>query len=220
MAPVTTLRVMTYNVRQLKDDGAAVVEVLRSCAPDVVALQEPPRGPFGRTRLRSLAERAGLVAVVAGGGARTTALLARPGLAVGGARAMRLPARFGRTRRGLATAEVAGLRVICVHLGLSARERSRQLVRILPLVAAAPSCVVAGDLNEPPGGPVWRRLGLALRDLAPQAGPTFPAHGPDTRIDAVLGTRGVMSSGARTVIDEAARRASDHLPVVVDVSWS
>src|SRR5690606_38786677 len=149
------LRVMTYNVRGLKDDEAAVVEVLRAATPDVVALQEPPRGPLGRRRLARLAERAGLEVLVGGGGARTTALLARPGLPVGTAYAMRLPARPLRTRRGLATADVAGLRVVSVHLGLAARERSRQLVRILPLVAAAPDCVVAGDLNEPPGGPTW-----------------------------------------------------------------
>lgn len=211
---------MTYNVRGLKDDEAAVVEVLRAATPDVVALQEPPRGPLGRRRLARLAERAGLEVLVGGGGARTTALLARPGLPVGTAYAMRLPARPLRTRRGLATADVAGLRVVSVHLGLAARERSRQLVRILPLVAAAPDCVVAGDLNEPPGGPTWRRFGLHLRDLAPDAGPTYPASAPRERIDAVLGSRGLTASGARTVDDAVARRASDHLPVVVDVAWS
>lgn len=211
---------MTYNVRRLRDDRAAVVAVLRDSAPDVVALQEPPRGPLGRARLRALAQEAGLVPVVSGGGARTTALLARPGIDLQGARGFRLPWRPGRTRRGLAIAELGGLRIISIHLGLSARERSAHLVRVLPLIAASHTCLVLGDLNEEPGGPSWRRLGLHLRDLAPHAGPTHPASAPTTRIDAVLGSRGVVASGAHVVTTEAARRASDHLPVVADVAWS
>lgn len=212
---------MTYNIRMLKDDRAAVVAVLRACAPDVVAIQEPPRGGVvGRWRLRRLAAEAGLEVVVAGEGARTTALLARPELAITGARGMRLPSAPGRTLRGLAIAEHAGLRIISVHLGLSAHERSRQVVRIMPLVAAAPNCLVLGDLNELPDGPSWRRLGMNLRDLAAHAGPTYSATAPVKRIDAVLGSRGVVASGARVVSDEHTARASDHLPVVVDVRWS
>lgn len=211
---------MTYNIRQLKDDRAAVASVLREAAPDVVAIQEPPRGPLGRARLRRLAQEVGLVPVVSGGGARTTALLARPGIALTGARGFRLPWQPGRTRRGLAIAELAGLRIVSAHLSLSGHERSRHLVRIMPLVAASPSCVVLGDLNELPGGPSWRRLGMHLRDLAPHTGPTFPAAAPVRRIDAVLGSRGVSASGVRVVTDDAARRGSDHLPVVADIRWT
>ena len=218
---MTALRVMTYNVRMLKDDRAAVAAVLRECDPDVVALQEPPRGgPLGRRRLRRVAAEAGLELVVAGGGARTTAILARPELALTGARAMRLPSLPGRTLRGLAVVEHAGLRIVSVHLGLSARERSLQVLRIMPLVAAAPSCVVLGDLNELPDGPSWRRLGMDLRDLAAHAGPTYSSRQPTKRIDAVLGSRGVTASGARVVSNDDTPRASDHLPVVVDVRWS
>ncbi len=212
---------MTYNIRMLKDDRAAVVSVLREAAPDVVALQEPPRGGIlGRWRLWRVAAEAGLEVVVAGGGARTTALLARPGIAMTGTRGMRLPSMPGRTLRGLSVGDHAGLRIICVHLGLSAHERSQQIVRIMPLVHAAPSCVLLGDLNELPDGPSWRRLGMDLRDLAADAGPTYSATAPTKRIDAVLGSRGVTASGARVVSNDDTSRASDHLPVVVDVRWS
>jgi endonuclease/exonuclease/phosphatase family metal-dependent hydrolase len=217
---VRSLRVMSYNVRGLKDDRAVLVEVLRAAEPDVVALQEPPRGPLGGPRLRRLAQDAGLEVAVSGGGARTTALLVRPGRTVTHPATMRLPSAFLRTRRGIALAEVDGLLVVSVHLGLSARERSRQLVRLVPVVAAAPAVVLAGDLNEGPGGPVWRRLALHLRDLAPSSGPTYPAREPRARIDAVLGSRGLTATRARTLADDPASRASDHLPVVVDVSWA
>jgi len=221
MICVTALRVATYNIRGLRDDRAAVVAVLRECAADVVAVQEPPRGPLGRLRLRSVAEAVGLEVAVAGGGARTTALLVRPGLPVTGPRSFRLPWTPGRTRRGLSIADVHGLRVISVHLGLSAGERSRHLVRLMPIVraTAGAGCVVAGDLNEPPGGSTWRRLALQLRDLTAGSGPTYPAPDPQVRIDAVLGTGGLVADHVRVVDDDVARRASDHLPVVVEVRW-
>lgn len=212
------MRVLTYNLHGLRDDPSAVVEVLRGAGADVVAVQEPPRGPRGRSRLERLAHDAGYVAAVSGGGARTTALLVRRDVPVIGARAQRLRWRPGSTRRGLAYAQVAGIRVISVHLGLSAQERARHLVRVLHLVRSAPGeCVLAGDLNEEPGGPSWRRLTLHLRDVTAGSGPTFPAERPRVRIDAVLASSGLVASGARAVREEPAPRASDHLPVLVDV---
>ena len=214
-----SLRVMTYNIHGLHDDAAAVTEVLRAAEPDVVAIQEPPRGPLGRRRLRAVAEAAGLEVAVQGGGARTTALLVRARIQVTGRRAISLTWR-GRTRRGMALADVAGVRVISLHLGLSAAERARHAGRLHAVITSAPAgLVVAGDFNEPPGGPVRRRLGLHLRDLTPGTGPTFPADRPTQRIDAVLGSGGLVPSGARAVDTEAARRASDHLPVVVHLRW-
>lgn len=213
------LRIATWNLRQLKDDRSAVVEVLRALDADVVAVQEPPRGPAGRSRLRRLAHEAGLAVAVAGGGARTTALLVRPGLAVHGARSMRLAWRPGSTRRGLAYAEVSGIRVLSVHLGLSEEERRRHLVRLGHLVRSTTSAgvVVAGDLNEEPGGPTRRALERHLRDVTSTVGPTFPTRRPHRRLDAVLVGPGLAARGARRVQDERTRVASDHLPVVVDV---
>lgn len=214
-----TLRLLTYNVRQLRDDATAVAQVLRDSDADVVALQEPPRGPFGRARLRRLAERAGYEAAVAGGGARTTALLVRRGTRATGAQAARLPWRVGRTRRGLAFADVGGVRVVSAHLSLDPAERLRHVHRLLLLVRGAEGgCVVAGDLNEDPGGPTWRRLGLHLRDVSAATGPTFPARRPRRRLDAVLATGGITGV-ARRVDEGPVETASDHRPVVADLTW-
>lgn len=211
---------MTYNIRQLKDDRAAVLEVLRSVGPDVVAIQEPPRGPFGAGRLRRLAAEAGLDVAVSGSGARTTALLVRPGLPVTGGRAVRLRWRVGRTRRGLAVADVAGVRIVSVHLSLHRAERAAHLDRLRIIAASGVACVVAGDLNERPGGPTWRRLGLHLRDVTAGTGPTFPAGGPVQRIDAVLTTSELAGRAARVITGETAARASDHCAVVVELARS
>lgn len=215
-----SLRVLTYNVHQLRDDADAVAEVLRQADADVVAVQEPPRGPSGRRRLARLADAAGHVVAVGHGGARTTALLVRRGMTATTTRGVRLPWRPGRTRRGLAMADVGGVRVISAHLSLDDAERQRHLHRLVLLVRAAESgCVVAGDLNEDPGGPSWRRLGLHVHDVTPGTGPTFTARNPRRRLDAVLVTSGITASGARRLDDDPARAASDHLPVVVDLRW-
>lgn len=215
-----SLRVLSFNVRQLRDDRAAVVEVLRTADADVVALQEPPRGPFGRGRLRAVAREAGYEPAVSGAGARTTAILVRTGTPVTGARGVRLPWRPGRTRRGLAVADVAGVRVVSVHLSLFPAERAAHLIRLLLMVRATEGpCVVAGDLNEEPGGPTWRRLASVLRDATAAVGPTFTARRPRRRLDAIHVSPGVTTSGARALRGDVAVRASDHCGVVVDLTW-
>lgn len=209
---------MTFNVRRLRDDRDAVVALLREAEADVVAIQEPPRGPTGRGRLARLAREAGLEVAVAGVGSATTALLVAEGLTVLGARSVALPWSPPRTRRALAVAEVDGIRVVSVHLGLSAAERAKHVDRLLRLVTATPGpVVVAGDLNEPPTGPSWAELRLHLRDLSAASGPTYPARAPRDRIDVVLGSRACQPGGAHRLTGDHAERASDHLAVVADV---
>lgn len=222
---IGTLRVMTYNLRGLREEVDALVDVVRAARPDVLAVQEPPRGITGRARLRRFAARTGLRVVVGGGGARTTALLVVPHRSVRDATGLRLPWRLGLTRRGVATARVDGVRVVVVHLGLRAAERSRHvdlLTRRLLHGHDGP-VVVAGDLNERPGGPSWLALGAAAgglqdaADLAAADHPTYPADVPRVRIDAVL-VDGRLPVIDATVPDAAAVGiASDHRPVVVDL---
>lgn len=208
---------MAWNVRGLKDDRGALVRVLRGLSPDVLALTEPPRGPFGRARLARFADASGLVVVAR---VRTCALLVRADLPTTGARQVRLPWTPGLTRRGVAVGDVAGVRVHVVHLGIRAREHARHTERLARLVAASPGpCVVAGDLNEGPSGSSWRSLRRFLTDLAPGSGPTYPAAAPRLRIDAVLGRGLVAVGGTRAAADRAGdlAAATDHLPVTVDL---
>ncbi|MBO0899525.1 endonuclease/exonuclease/phosphatase family protein [Cellulomonas sp. zg-ZUI22] len=220
---VGTLRVMTYNLRGLRGDVRALVDVVRAARPDVLAVQEPPRGWRGRWLLRRFASRTGLRVVVGGRGARTTALLVVPHRAVRGASAVRLPLTPGLTRRGAATALVDGVRVVVVHLGLRAEERARHvdLVRRRLLHGGDGPLVVAGDLNERPGGPSWGAFGAGgLLDAASVVGvdtPTYPADVPRLRIDVVLADARLAVLGARVPDDAGAGVASDHRPLVVDL---
>jgi endonuclease/exonuclease/phosphatase family metal-dependent hydrolase len=237
------VRLATYNVRSLKQDRAAVVAVLRALAADVVALQEPPKWWFGRARLRRLAADAGLEVVVPGGlwGARTCAILAGPSAAgrVRDARAVRLRLHVrGRrhwfpTLRGAALATFGpapddALVLACVHLSLDPGERAahlavveRELGRSLARGGVGWSrVVVAGDLNEAPGGPAWAVLAAhGLVDAgADDPRPTFSPARPRRRIDALLvgaALRATAPAGTTARLDHPlAARASDHFAVV------
>ena len=61
-----SLRVLTYNVRSMRDDRAALGRVIRSVEPDVVLIQEAPRFLRWRSLCGELARVSNLVVV--GGG--------------------------------------------------------------------------------------------------------------------------------------------------------
>ena len=110
------------------------------------------------------------------------------------------------------------LRVVVTHLGLQAGERRRQVERLLGAVGdgGADATIVLGDLNE------WFLWGRPLRWLhrrfgASPAPRTFPSTFPLLALDRVwVHPRTALT--ALTVVDTpAARRASDHLPVVARI---
>ncbi|NLF05216.1 MAG: endonuclease/exonuclease/phosphatase [Actinomycetales bacterium] len=222
----STLRVVSFNLLRLTMDADAAARVVRAADPDVLGVQEPPRGPWGRVRLRRFARAAGLRVVLAGRGARTTALLAAPRvLPAHDVAVLRLRwwgSRLVRrwwARRGVVMARVAGLHVVVVHLALDAPERLRHTDEILAALATREGpTVVLGDLNEPPTGPVWARLAPALTDAAPDGAPTFPATSPRHRIDAVLVSPGVMVREVSVLDGPDVLVASDHLPLVADLA--
>ena len=69
------LRLMTWNVRSLRDDRDAVVGVLRRAAPDVLFVQEAPRFFRARSKLAALARESDLVVVCGGQPAAGVAIL-------------------------------------------------------------------------------------------------------------------------------------------------
>ncbi|MEZ0448166.1 endonuclease/exonuclease/phosphatase family protein [Cellulomonas sp. ICMP 17802] len=212
------LRVMTYNVKGLQLSRPDAVAVVRAAAPDVLGVQEPPRGLLGRLRMWRFARAVGLRTVVNGRGARTTALLVAPGRVVAAARALRLPPLSGRTRRGVAMATVDGIRFVVVHLSLVRDERAAHLSDILRDHVPGARTVVLGDLNELPGGPTWSSLTGLLLDSDPDGGPTFPALEPLHRIDAILVTPDLRVSAPHVVSGPDVLRASDHRPLIVDLN--
>jgi endonuclease/exonuclease/phosphatase family metal-dependent hydrolase len=169
---VSRLRVVSYNVRDLRDDRAAVARVVRACRPDVLCLQEAPRRTLTLCRMARLVRETGLRHVVGGRGSGGTAVLVGPRVHVLAAESARLPVAHLWTRtRGYALAQVrlpdgADLTVASLHLPLAPADRVQHSRRVrvrLQQLASGP-VVVCGDLNEPPGGPAWTTLGELVHD--------------------------------------------------------
>ncbi len=231
------MRVLTYNVRALRDDRAAVTHVIRACAPDVVCVQEAPRMVRWRYKCAELARESGLVVITGGRPARGNLLLGSWRTKVIATRNVRLTRTPGADprrsqpvleRRGLAMAvlEISGARVgvAGLHLGLDARERARHVdevfhhVELMRTVYGAEHLILAGDVNELPHQYCWRRLCERFVDCAAVVGRadelTFPATAPDRRIDGIFASQGIEVVDCRVVDLPEATWASDHRPVL------
>jgi endonuclease/exonuclease/phosphatase family metal-dependent hydrolase len=221
----SALRVLTWNVRHLRDDAGAVASLLSALDPDVVCLQEAPVLLRWRQRLARLARESGLLYLTGGRTAGDCALLAHLRADVLATRDVLLPRRPRLHRRGVALALVrrGGIPVVVgsLHLGLDADERvehAQLALAAADTLAAGAPVVLAGDLNEPPGGPAWRVLGSRLRDAGAGAAVTYPATRPRVRIDTVhvdprLGVHG-CDVPPQPPAAPAYLVASDHLPVL------
>jgi endonuclease/exonuclease/phosphatase family metal-dependent hydrolase len=118
------------------------------------------------------------------------------------------------------------VQVINTHLGLRRHERLAQVNALLgPDWLGHPSCrepvIVTGDFNAVPGSRAYRRMAERLCDaqLAPhirRPRATFPVGLPFLRIDHVFVSRSIEVTRVETLRTPLTRRASDHLPLLVD----
>jgi endonuclease/exonuclease/phosphatase family metal-dependent hydrolase len=211
------VRVVSWNVRSLRDSSSGVAAALRALEADVVLVQEAPRLLGWRVAGARLARRAGLRRAAGGRPGAGNLLLVGPRVVVRDARAVLLPRRRGLHRRGavLGSLEVGGLglAVVGTHLDLdpAARLDSARRVRAL---APDGALVVGADVNETAGEPAWEVLAAGLVDAGRALGPTFPARAPHRRIDALLVDPALHVVAAQV---PATGLVSDHLPVVVDL---
>jgi len=216
---VLTLRVVSWNVRSLRDGSRAVAAALAALAPDVVLLQEAPRLLLWRWSCERLARRAGLVRVVGGAPAAGNLLLVSSRVRVVEAWPVRFAKRRGLHRRGavLAVLEHDGRRltVLGTHLDLDPHARRDTAERLRALAPICPPLLVGADVNELPGAPAWSALSAGLVDLAAELGPTFPQPAPQRRIDGVFADPALA---VHAVSRPDPGPVSDHLPLVVDLS--
>nr|WP_246211782.1 endonuclease/exonuclease/phosphatase family protein [Phytoactinopolyspora alkaliphila] len=232
------MRLVTYNVRSLRDDAGAVAQILRDLDPDVVCLQEAPKRLAWRGRCAALARRSHLLYAGGGGTSGGTALFTAIRVDIRDVQEHRLRRTPGLTRRGVVLASLAKgpahFGVASVHLGLDPAERARHLTDITGLMnrlirppglaadamtgAPVPVAVVAGDINEGDRAPTWSRLAAQYRDAgAGDPTPTFSSARPRHRIDGVF-VRGPAEVTSYQVLDSSlVQAASDHRPVVVDL---
>ncbi|MEV5436418.1 endonuclease/exonuclease/phosphatase family protein [Streptomyces sp. NPDC052682] len=224
------IRVLSYNIRSMRDDTAALARVIHACAPDLVLLQEAPRFFRWRKKLARLAHAADLVVLTGGATAAGPAILCSLRATVERTEDVLLPLTPGLHRRGFATAVVrfggARLGVLSCHLSLQKDERYEQGGMLLDRLAGmgVEHAVAGGDLNERPDGRTFRRLTEGLTDCwaaAPWGGEyTSTPADPHQRIDAVFATKGVEVLGCGVplghpgVTETDLEAATDHLPVL------
>ena len=151
------LRVMSYNIRSLRDDAAAVRRVIRHAEADVVCVQEAPRFLWWRRKCAHLARDCGL-AIASGGDAAANMLLVRPPVKVDSARSVLFTHDAGLHQRGVALAAFrwAGGRVVVAgtHLDGYPEPRLRHVSELSAAIDAFADpgvlTVLAGDFNDDP----------------------------------------------------------------------
>ncbi|MEV0639815.1 endonuclease/exonuclease/phosphatase family protein [Streptomyces sp. NPDC050619] len=224
------VRVLSYNIRSMRDDTNALAHVITACAPDLVLIQEAPRFFRWRKKLARLAEASGQVILTGGGTAAGPAILCSLRATVERTEDLLLPLTPGLHRRGFATAVVrfggARVAVLSCHLSLQEDERYEQGGMLLDRLAGmgVEHAIAGGDLNERPGGRTFARLAETLQDCratAPWGGEhTWTPADPHQRIDAIFATKGVevlgcgVPVGLPGVTETDLKAATDHLPVL------
>ncbi|MQA96546.1 MAG: endonuclease/exonuclease/phosphatase [Streptosporangiales bacterium] len=223
------MRVLTYNIRALRDDRSAVIRVITACRPDLVCLQEVSRFLGWRSRRAALAADTGLL-LATGGRIGGLAVLYAPRVQVIATEHYELTRIPGLHRRALsvvvAEADARRLVVGCTHLDLVPEARRKHAEEIVTLLTEAGDAyggkvVLAGDFNEGPDGAAWRRIAELYPDTCPAAGPTFPSHNPSRRIDTVFADPAlpIRSAGIPPEPDPAdLPAATDHLPVLTELA--
>jgi endonuclease/exonuclease/phosphatase family metal-dependent hydrolase len=222
------VRVAAYNVHGFRAGVRGVLEALRPFEPDILVLNETG----GRLALRGFARRAGMEL------ARDpwspfrrrvkNAVLVRPPWRIVDHRLHRFAdVRRPLNPRGALVAHVgrAGRRVwvLGIHLGLHPLERLNAVTELCDLARGLEGPVlIAGDTNELPDGRAMTFLGERFWDAwllgGDVEGETFPASDPTARIDYVFVSEGVRVERVLVPASDAARKASDHLPVVAELT--
>jgi endonuclease/exonuclease/phosphatase family metal-dependent hydrolase len=237
--PQGALRIVTYNIHTCvgvdrRYDPARVAAVLQAIDADIACLQEVYCRRGGERQIDQAAYLARMTGcrVIAGTGVRDhrrrfrNAILTR--LPVLSARSLDLTIA-GHEPRSAIDVDLAFrervLRVIATHFGLSAAERRLQTDRLIAALAEPPAAdrqrpdavVLMGDLNE------WRGksggIGALDRRLGPAVAPrTFPSWLPVLPLDRIYTEGPADLRGVHAYRSPLARLASDHLPLVGELS--
>jgi endonuclease/exonuclease/phosphatase family metal-dependent hydrolase len=220
------LRVVVYNVRGFRDGFDRLVRLVGHFEPDVLLLNETG----GRWRLRRFARALGMQVaadpwVWLRRRVKDAVLVRRPWWI-----SAHHQRRYAETPpmypRGALLAELASgetrLVAVTTHLGLHPRERLRDAHELGRLVPQAAVAVIGGDLNERPDGRAVALLSERFGDawlLGGDAdGDTFPADEPNARIDYLFVTPGIAVERVIVPPGEDARLASDHRPLVAELT--
>jgi len=239
-------RLLTYNIHKgiggldRRYDLTRIVETIRHYQPDVALLQEVDDGARRSRHDRQVDLLADAIELPHRAYQRNVRL--RTVGHYGNAVLSRFPLlepedldltiRFKKRRGALICgfrAKVAehsrSIAIANVHLGLAGFERQIQLRRLLGCGRLShlhheTPLIIAGDFND-----VWDNLGRRVMtpagfNLGSGHVRTFPAAAPLRRLDRVFYRGPIAALGAFAGHTGVARRASDHLPLIVDFEFA
>jgi endonuclease/exonuclease/phosphatase family metal-dependent hydrolase len=230
------ISVATYNIHQCigtdgRCDPERVAKVLQELGADILALQEVDATAAGiheSGQVDYLAAATGMQAVA---GLMIRRHIADFGNVLLSAHPIKEVRHIdlsipGREPRGAIDADLeidgAPVRVIVTHLGLGARERRKQVKKLLQAIAHPDGTenmrltILLGDINE------WAPLTRPLRWInarmgRPPAARTFPASFPVFALDRIWVRPAQALSDMRVHITPVTRVASDHLPIAANI---
>ena len=219
------MRLASYNIRKAvgldwRRDPQRISDVLAEMDADIVVLQEADKrlgARCGVLPLQQLQDRFGyalapLAVRPQSHGWHGNAIFFRQDLSLEKANRIDLPTAEPRGAVSVRFASPA-LEIIGVHLGLTPRVRRKQIHALgAHLAQATHPVIIAGDFNERKIDKTC--LGPAVRLIVP--GPTFHTTRPRAELDRFALSGGVHLRASHVHTSELARRASDHLPIVLD----
>ncbi|OBY05927.1 endonuclease [Rhizobium leguminosarum bv. trifolii] len=241
--PDKSIRLLTYNVHSCigsdrKLDPGRIASVIAEAEADIVALQEVDvlrRRTGGVDQAHAIASLLKMqahfhpalsIAEEQYGDAIITSL------PTGAVKAGPLPS-IGEQRGALSVEILVGdrkLLVINTHLGLSGRERIRQMTTLLNSgwlrgTADEPlPTILCGDFNAIPSSATYRLATRSLKDaqLAGDAAPraTFPSRYPLMRLDHIFVSDDLIVKQAAVLQNRLTRVASDHLPLFAEIGFA
>ncbi len=224
-----TLRLLSYNVRSMRDDRAALARVIKSAEPDVVCVQEAPRFLRWRSTCAALARTSGLVVVGGGRPAGANLILSSLRVDVLATRSVRFTKDRRLHQRGTALAllSLLGSRFVVAgtHLDVVEAPRRRHVAELHAAIEDfAPRgvpAIVAGDVNDKPGSAVWSALTALRADAFATAGVgsgfTSTAQDPRQTIDGIFADPLVRVISARVLDTPDVPLASDHRPLLAEL---
>lgn len=228
------LRIASYNIHRgvgldRRRDVPRIADVIAEMDADVVGLQEviAVSGGLHADQAAFLAHRLGMQVVmgatrVHGDGVYGNVVLAR--LPVLGSATCDLSQGTREPRGALRVDLQAGERTLHMfncHLGLSMRERRRQVGMLARFIhdsgGVGGARVLVGDFNEWHPGPVARELRRTFRSPMRRVRRTHPAMFPLFKLDRIYWDVELEGEEFHVHRSRLARLASDHLPVFARV---
>lgn len=115
------------------------------------------------------------------------------------------------------------LSILNTHLSVQRRENILQIEALQELMqqvcAEKGECVLMGDFNSPGRTRAMNRLRTVMQECAPTGSPrsTFPSRFPMIQLDRIFTGGGLKSYPCQILNSPRARKASDHLPIQVEL---